>query len=141
MYNTVSLEVAKKLKDTGWESHTYFEYDLPGYAGADYYPDPRINYPIKQSYIRPKPVLPAPQLHEILEVLEIHYNLGVPTVGKCNGGDEYNAYFIHWRSVWGEHKFHHLLDNNTVPMCLSENPHDAAAKLLIWCVKNNYITL
>lgn len=138
MYNTVSLDVAKELFELGWKHETLLVY-IGEPQPISRVPEYRLGFTKAYSHLAND--IYAPQIHEILEVLEIHYNLGVPTVGKCNGGDEYNAYFIHWRSVWGEHKFHHLLDNNTVPMCLSENPHDAAAKLLIWCVKNNYITL
>lgn len=129
--NTVSLEVGKELFELGWRKECGFFYFKEKIYTSELFDRRETN----GEYIE------AQQLHEILEVLEIHHNLGVPTIGKCNSGDEYNAYFIHWRSVWEEHKFHHLLDNNTVPMCLSKNPHDAAAKLLIWCIKNNYVTI
>lgn len=128
--NTVSLEVAKELFEIGYDKNTQFEYDLPGFQGADYYPDPRINYPIKQSYIRPKPVLRAPQIHEILDSLPYMISIGTKNVFfkmEIFEDDYRIGYYEFDQHPWGEQ--------------ISENPHDAAAKLLIWCIKNNYVTL
>lgn len=132
--NTVSLDVAKELQALGWKKQTYFCWTRL-HESSSYFDD---NIESNNFYIEPIDisrggfVAYAPQLHEILELLpgeleneECVYSL---TVDK----DE-KDYMVSYDDLYGDKSIGHSEWN--------KNPHDAAAKLLIWCVKNNYITL
>lgn len=145
---TVSLEVAKKIFETGWRKRTYFEYDCSGAQGGDYYPDPRPDYDLKQSYIRSKPPLKAPQFHEILEELPDQ----ITVLDKKAGS--YNHYWLFYKMNVDAEMNHakngfyymdysnYLARENLKGSChSSNNMHDLAALLWIWCVDNGYISL
>lgn len=125
--NTVSLEVAKKLKEAGWEKKSLFCSQKNKehlfllktvQAHNDYFP------------VKRKDILVRPQLHEILEELPDKITHGTANmflkVEKFE--DDYIVgYYEFSEYPWGEQK--------------NENPHDAASLLWIWCVENGYISL
>lgn len=134
MQNTVSLEVAQELHDIGWRKHCNFlvytsieqngnkivcmedKFALSAMALGD----------IKDGGAG----LWLPQLHEILEVLPYMISIGTANIFFKMEifEDDYRI---------GYYKFGEYPRGEQI----SKNPHDAAAQLLIWCVKNNYVTL
>lgn len=119
MEKTVSLELAKELFELGWKKKTYFA--LVKIASV---------YTIQRSDMPFDDVIPAPQLHEILDVLPYKISIGTANVFfkmEIFEDDYRIGYYEFNEYPWGEQ--------------ISENPHDAAAQLLIWCVKNNFVTL
>lgn len=125
MYNTVSLEVAKKLKEAGWEKKCYWFYgDNEGefviYNSSMYCRDGNSND------------LESPQLHEILEEL--------PATLTVDGID-FDLKMIKqlWEDLIITYEFYYE-SIGFIPTP-NVNPHDAAAKLLIWAVENKFVTL
>lgn len=129
MHNTVSLDVAKKLKEAGWKKVTTFisaesddllQYDLVAVA----FVGTRLKNESKADFIW------RPQLHEILEELPYMIQIGAGNLFFKMDifEDNYNmGYYEFQEYPWGEQ--------------INENPHDAAALLWVWCVENGYISL
>lgn len=120
MYNTVSLEVAKELFEIGWRKECGFFYFKEEIYTSELWDRRETN----GEYIE------APQLHEILDSLPYKISIEAANVFfkmEIFEDDYRIGYYEFDQYPWGEQ--------------ISENPHDAAAKLLIWCVKNNYVTL
>lgn len=131
MYNTVSLEVAKKLKEAGWRKETYFMYFIENYHNRGKEVLVQCTPGIESLGDYPEySNIAAPQLHDLLEELPYKISIGTANIFFKMDifEDNYHiGYYEFGEYPWGEQ--------------INENPHDAAAKLLIWCVKNNYITL
>lgn len=121
-YTTVSLEVATKMKETGWTICTTFNYI------ADCIMNGVVeNYTLRNDSWDNLDIA-APQLHEILEELPyLPYTsstadpLASKNVTIIRVGHEYIA------SI-----------EKTEIAFVSKNPHDAAGMLWVWYVENGY---
>lgn len=128
MYNTVSLEVAKKLKEAGWKKETIFHWAKDGEQDEDI-AEWIIQYSEDDS-LTCWESWNAPQIHEILEELPDQIEdekWGWYGLNLYQYGGEYTAYYqSHEDPLKG------------TTHC-GENPHDACALLWIWCKENKYI--
>jgi hypothetical protein len=122
---TVSLEVAKQLKEAGWKKETYFHYDSNMSGEYNAYPSQRGG--IQLGYFRQVPTLKAPQLHEILEELP-----KLPYMGRSI--DPLAAQDV----IFAKTESGYAVRFTQSSIFVSQNnPHDAAALLWIWW-KNNF---
>lgn len=138
MHNHVSIQIAKELYQLGWRKHCNFlvytsiqeggdkiicmedKFALSGMALGDIKDDGTGNW--------------LPQLHEILPLL--------PESFYCFTNGFKKTYVLGMdKSVKGFRCFYADIESNE---CLvnytDKNPHDAAAKLLMWYVKNHHVT-
>jgi hypothetical protein len=101
----VSLELARKLKTLGVKQESVWAW----YEATDRDDTPRLNRFDEHCTVC---VLPKQQweenyaaftVAELGEMLPMHHNYGAPQSGKCNGGDEYVANYIHWGNLWHDH--------------------------------------
>lgn len=137
--NTVSIEVAKELYELGWKRAGIFVYDneekIENIQANQYFKGEYKLKELRDVKRMHEDIIHAPQLHEILEVLpgciqtektpntDFYYL----TIGKDDG-----YYVINYENL--DCKSRGESEWNT-------NPHDTAAKLLIWCIKNKFVTL
>lgn len=124
MYNTVSLEVAKELKELGWKKKCYWFYgDNEGefviYNSSMYCRDGNSND------------LESPQLHEIIELLP-----KLPYQGTA--ADPLASQDVIFAKTEAGYAIRFSQSDIFVNRT---NPHDAAALLWIWCVKEGHISL
>ncbi len=118
--NTVSLGVAKKLKEAGWSKECLHNKREMGVVGHT--PDGRTISKVVGIY-------EMPQMHEILDELP-------ETVAK-----EGINYWLRMDRTSGLHNFHYIDEptDNQLGTQFEFNPHDACALLYIWCKENKYI--
>lgn len=142
--NTVSIEVAKELYELGWRKETTFVI-IDGTDEVFYRETIEgVVFEIYKHYN-------APQLHEILEVLPDQITIFDK---KRNGFEGRSHYWLFYKMNVDEEMNHtnyglyHIDYSNALSRdtlegseFLDKNPHDAAAKLLIWCIKNKFVTL
>lgn len=122
--NTVSIEVAKELYELGWRKKCLFSSLKGGEAYCNTMDDNEI-LNICEDYFY------MPQFHEIIELLPKLPYQGI-TADPLASQDVIFAktesgYAIRFTQS-------DIFVNKT-------NPHDAAAKLLIWAIKNKFVTL
>lgn len=123
---TVSLEIAKQLKEAGWKKRCFFAYSKQQYVYAQ-------NEDYQETSYDPSN-LQAPQMHEILEELpekidtpKIEVRMEITNKGR-------HAKYQRYNKKTGEKDgcFYAVNDSN---------PHNNCALLWLWCVKEGYITL
>lgn len=114
----VSLDIARRLKEKGWNKPTVFVWvSRPGG------PSPYIDLKVNLGGYTDDFILPAPTAEEVLrELPEDLNNQGWLYVGKCHEG---------WRVEYG------------YPGCLilrlkAKSLSEAAAQMWLWCKENKY---
>jgi len=126
---TVSLEIAKQLKEVGWSKRCLYAYETsPLMRGSTFIQDEDY----KSTSYKPSHVQ-APMLHEILEELpkkiiidENEYLLSI--LYHFEGDGEFEVAYMD--ELFHNYKFFS-----------GENPQDTCALLWLWAVKEGYITL
>lgn len=119
---TVSLEVAKQLKEAGYNTWTSAVYRV--LADGNHHLVGNLNKDDTS-------VLPAPVLHDILDELPNIIELSFLTLRKDTMGN----YAVEYPNF--------NYDGHTYPPLgfIDNNAHDAAARLWLWAVNEGYITL
>lgn len=121
---TIEFETAKKLKKLGLTRKGFLEWLDMGNNNHYLSNDKAVQY---AQLISDEQVYPAYQLHEILEMLPY-------TTSIYKTFDNYQAIYV---ANPTRRKLTNKTDYNIID---HENPAEAAAQLLIWCIENNYIT-
>ena len=138
--NCVSIEVAKELYELGWRRVGIFVYDneekTENIQGNQYFKGEYKLKELRDIKRMHEDIIPAPQLHEILDLL--------PYIIKKDDGAKYSFYYLHMDEEMDK-RYRFVYENIIYGLFgrsdWNENPHDAAAKLLIWCIKNKFVTL
>lgn len=128
MHNTVSIEVAKQLKEAGWRKRTYFCYTRLHESSSMFDDNVEVNnyYVESVDTSRGGWFAYAPQLHEILDELP-----KLPYQGSAvDPLASQDVIFAKTESGYA------IRFTQSSIFVSKNNPHDAAALLWIWCVKN-----
>lgn len=145
----VSLETAKKLKKIGWEKPCEFYmgvnmpdgfYITPGREEVNWKLMSRSCTTLEYDGLSDTTIeyYQLPTCEELLEVLPVHHNYGVPVVNKANGGEDYAAHYLHWGELWETGKKAHLVKE--LPTFLGKTAAEALALLLIELVEQGVIS-
>lgn len=142
MENTVSLEVAKELFELGWKKETLLYYghklalihemrDGQMMTENSYFMSPVELVCLQDNTQMYRTKFSAPQFHEIIELLP-----KLPYQGTAIDPLAYQDV------IFAKTESGYAIRFSQSDIFVSKtNPHDAAAQLLIWCVKNQFVTL
>lgn len=130
----VSLELATRLKALGVKQKSLFVY-VPNHKGHGII----SNWTIERNDGGwSNQCISAFTVAELGELLPMHHNYGAPQSGKCNGGDEYDASYVHWGNLWHDRAEY---ERYQLPPFVANIEADARAKMLIYLIENNLITV
>lgn len=125
---TIRFETAKKFKELGLKKESFAMWRCRPKANSDtahIIPQACINESYQET--NADILYPAYTLDEILEML------------PAKIGEEDNEFYLNIHVISGNcYKYEIYYDGNIGEDILNENPVEAAAQLLIWCIENGY---
>lgn len=132
----VSLELAKKLKELGVKQESYFYWCRHKNPEK---PQTPVVITYQEAYENMFYIMASAfTVAELGEMLPMHHNYGAPQSGKCNGGDEYHADYVHWGNLWHDKVEFERYQLPSVDF-VSKTEADARAKMLIYLVENDLL--
>jgi len=142
---TCSAKLAKELHELGWRKETTFYYgnkltlikemrEGQMMGENSYFMSPRLEVICSQNEFQMyRAKFSAPQFHEIVEVLP--FRIGEYFLEFSKDGYEVS------KETFYDARYQEVFAGPCLRFEENKNPHNAAAKLLVWCIKNKFVTL